>query len=170
MSSDGAPRAKEMGGSVVMRRVTIHMETADPLPSMRGQMPDTALTLQTQAGSVPLDRVAACVQRLDPATRALLDLSVRRGVRDDQMAPILRTDAFHLAWRRARALEHVANEVGGAPLGEVRMALEGLPREAWGLPGIWQPALPPGPAEGGEPGEPSRRAEPASAPGGSGSS
>src|SRR3954463_13390240 len=130
MSSDGAPRAKEMGGSVVMRRVTIHMETADPLPSMRGQMPDTALTLQTQAGSVPLDRVAACVQLPDPATRAHIDLSVRAGVGDDQMAPILRTDAFHLAWRRARALEHVASEVGGAPLGEERGALRDLQHAA----------------------------------------
>ena len=106
-------------------------------------MADAALTLPMQAGSVPLDRLASCVQRLDPATRALLDLSVRRGVRDDQMAPILRTDVFHLAWRRARALEHVANEIGGAPLGEVRIALEALPREAWGLPGMGQPALPP---------------------------
>jgi hypothetical protein len=95
---------------------------------------------------VRLDRLADCVRRLDPATRALLDLSVRRGVRDDQMAPILRTDPFHLAWRRARALERVANEVGGggrpAPLGDVRMALEALPREAWGLPGMGPPALP----------------------------
>lgn len=100
---------------------------------------------------MPLERLATCVQRLDPATRALLDLSVRRGVRDDQMAPILRTDAFHLAWRRARALEHVANELGGAPLGEVRMALEALPREAWGLPAVAQPALPaPAPAVGAE--------------------
>src|SRR6059058_1466846 len=92
---------------------------------------------------VRLDRLSECVRRLDPATRALLDLSVRRGVRDDQMAPILRTDAFHLAWRRARALEHVAGELGGAPLGEVRMALEALPRDAWGLPAMGQPALPP---------------------------
>src|SRR3954449_7203554 len=96
---------------------------------------------------VRLDRLADCVRRLDPATRALLDLSVRRGVRDDQMAPILRTDPFHLAWRRARALERVANEVGGggrpAPLGDVRMALEALPREAWGLPGMGPAALPP---------------------------
>jgi hypothetical protein len=102
---------------------------------------------------VRLDRLSDCVRRLDPATRALLDLSVRRGVRDDQMAPILRTDPFHLAWRRARALERVANEVGSggrpAPLGDVRMALEALPREAWGLPGAGPPALPspkPGPA------------------------
>src|SRR5437763_2696415 len=95
---------------------------------------------------VRLDRLSECVRRLDPATRALLDLSVRRGVRDDQMAPILRTDPFHLAWRRARALERVANEVGSggrpAPLGDVRMALEALPREAWGLPGAGPPALP----------------------------
>jgi hypothetical protein len=95
---------------------------------------------------VRLDRLADCVRRLDPATRALLDLSVRRGVRDDQMAPILRTDPFHLAWRRARALERVAKELGGAgrpaPLGDVRMALEALPREAWGLPGMGPPALP----------------------------
>jgi hypothetical protein len=114
---------------------------------MRPHMPEAALTVQLAGGGgVPLDRLAACVQRLDPATRALLDLSVRRGVRDDQMAPILRTDPFHLAWRRARALEKIASDVGNgggsAPLGEVRMALEALPRDAWGLPGAGPPALP----------------------------
>jgi hypothetical protein len=114
-----------------------------PLPARRAD----------PSAPVRLDRLAECVRRLDPATRALLDLSVRRGVRDDQMAPILRTDPFHLAWRRARALEKVANEVGSgsepAPLGEVRMALEALPREAWGLPGAGPPALPaPGPTVG----------------------
>ena len=95
---------------------------------------------------VRLDRLADCVRRLDPGTRALLDLSVRRGVRDDKMAPILRIDPFHLAWRRARALEQLASELGdgdkAAPLGEVRMALEALPREAWGLPGAGPPGLP----------------------------
>src|SRR4051812_24991303 len=119
-------------------------------------MPEAALTVPVgHAGAVPLDRLATCVQRLDPPTRALLDLSVRRGVRDDQMAPILRTDPFHLAWRRARALEKIAGEVGEgdrpAPLGEVRMALEALPREAWGLPEAGPPALPaPSPATGAE--------------------
>jgi hypothetical protein len=117
-------------------------------------MPDAALTVPLAgAGPVSLARLAACVQRLDPATRALLDLSVRRGVRDDQMAPILRTDPFHLAWRRARALEKIASDMGNgggpAPLGEVRMALEALPREAWGLPRMGPPALPaPSPAPG----------------------
>jgi hypothetical protein len=116
-------------------------------------MAEAALTVPLQVGAVPLDRLASCVQRLDPPTRALLDLSVRRGVRDDQMAPILRTDPFHLAWRRARALEKIASELGAAgraaPLGEVRMALEALPREAWGLPEAGPPALPsPQPATG----------------------
>jgi hypothetical protein len=114
-------------------------------------MSQMAVSVRTQPGAVSLRELAECVRRLDPATRALLDLSVRRGVRDDQLAPILRTDAFHLAWRRARALERVASEVGGAPLGEVRMALEALPREAWGLPGMGPPALPaPAPAVAAE--------------------
>jgi hypothetical protein len=80
------------------------------------------------------DRLADCVRALDPGTRALLDLSVRRRLRDDAMAPLLHTDAFHLAWRRARALERVASEVGGdepLPLAMVRAALEVLPSEAW---------------------------------------
>ncbi|MEA2421245.1 MAG: hypothetical protein QOF55_344 [Thermoleophilaceae bacterium] len=123
---------------------------------------------------IRLDRLAECVRRLDPATRALLDLSVRRGVRDDQMAPILRTDPFHLAWRRARALEQVAGEIGTAerpaPLGEVRMALEALPREAWGLPGMGPPALPaPEPTAAGKELVPAPSAEiagPAGRPGG----
>jgi len=115
-------------------------------------MAEVALTVPMQA-AVPLERLARCVQQLDPATRALLDLSVRRGVRDDHMAPILRTDPFHLAWRRARALEKIARELGegdrAAPLGEVRMALEALPREAWGLASAAQPSLPaPAPATG----------------------
>lgn len=84
--------------------------------------------------AIDLERLAESVRGLDPATRALLDLSIRRGFRDDAMAPILRTDVFHLAWRRARALEAVATAVGGdppVPLSVVRAALPQLPAEAW---------------------------------------
>jgi hypothetical protein len=91
-----------------------------------------------------VERLADCVRRLDPGTRALLDLSVRRRLRDDAMAPLLRTDPFHLAWRRARALERVASDVGGAedpvPLAQVRAALESLPAEVWDP--LSTPALP----------------------------
>jgi hypothetical protein len=123
---------------------------------------------------VAIDRLADCVRRLDPGTRALLDLSVRRRLRDDAMAPLLHTDAFHLAWRRARALEKVASEMGDdepLPLASVRAALEVLPREAWD-PLSMPMALPPGEkAEGGlqkaeetagqEAEEPAAEAEPA---------
>ena len=106
---------------------------------------------------VAVDRLADCVRRLDPGTRALLDLSVRRRLRDDAMAPLLRTDPFHLAWRRARALERVASDLGGdepIPLASVRAALETLPREVWdplSVPALpreaSEPASAPAPAE-----------------------
>jgi hypothetical protein len=109
-----------------------------PLPSTRRE---------PEPRSVEPDRLAECVRGLDPGTRALLDLSVRRRLRDDAMAPLLHTDAFHLAWRRARALERVASEVGGdepLPLAMVRAALEVLPSEAWdpvlALPAPQEPA------------------------------
>jgi hypothetical protein len=118
------------------------------------QAPVSLKPRRAAPGPVRLDRLAECVRRLDPSTRALLDLSVRRGVRDDAMAPVLRTDPFHLAWRRARALDQLASDVSDtdepAPLGEVRMALEALPGAAWGLPGMGPPALPPAGRSGSE--------------------
>jgi|SRR5947209_6480152 len=91
--------------------------------------------------ALSLEQLGRCVRRLDPGSRALLDLSVRRGVRDDAMAPILRTDPFHLAWRRARALERVAEALGGEPsLSDVRAALPELPDEVWApLPELMPP-------------------------------
>lgn len=85
-----------------------------------------------------MDRLAGAVRELDPATRALLDLSIRRRIRDDAMAPLLRTDPFHLAWRRARALERIAAAIADdddfLALGEVRAALTRLPDDAWLVP------------------------------------
>jgi hypothetical protein len=92
---------------------------------------------------VPLDRLAACVQTLDPGARALLDLSLRRGLRDEAIGAIVRQDPFRLAWGRARAIERVAAEMGAtgpAALRAIRLALPSLPDEAWGVP-----ALPPPP-------------------------
>jgi len=94
--------------------------------------------------AISLDELARCVRALDAATRALLDLSVRRKLRDDAMSPMLKTDPFHLAWRRARALERVASDLGGDPppaLTDVRAALAELPDEAWApLPQLMPPA------------------------------
>src|SRR3954470_6105719 len=148
MSSDGAPRANEIGASAGMREDDTEMP-ADPVPSIRlvvSALPQ--LPHASREPEVAVDLLADCVRRLDPGTRALLDLSVRRRFRDDAMAPLLHTDAFHLAWRRARALERVASDLGGdepLPLAMVRAALEVLPSEAWDP--LSTPALPPGPVE-----------------------
>ena len=99
--------------------------------------------LPARMQGVPLNRLAACVRSLDPGARALLDLSLRRGLRDEAIAAIVHQDPFRLAWGRARAIERVAEEMGAtgpAALRAVRLALPSLPEEAWGLP-----ALPPPP-------------------------
>src|SRR5919201_4036756 len=84
--------------------------------------------------AVAMDRLAECVRLLDAASRALLDLSLRHRIRDDDMAPILRIDPFNLAWRRARAIERIASELGlehPSGIGDVRAALSRLPAQAW---------------------------------------
>src|SRR5437764_510089 len=86
-----------------------------------------------------LNRLEAVVRALDPASRALLDLSLRRRMRDDDMAPLLRVDPFNVAWLRARAIERVASELGlddAIGIGKVRAALPRLPEQAWGLPAL----------------------------------
>ena len=90
-----------------------------------------------------LEGLEAGVRALDPATRALLDLSLRRRLRDDDMAPLLRIDSFNLAWRRARAIERLASDLGltdASGLAQVRAALPHVPERAW----LTLPALPAG--------------------------
>lgn len=97
------------------------------------------------AQAVPLGRLAECVQALDPGVRALLDLSLRRGLRDEAIAAIVREDPFRLAWGRARAIERVAEDMGAsgpAALRAVRHALPSLPDEAWGAPALSAPPAP----------------------------
>jgi hypothetical protein len=80
------------------------------------------------------ERLESCLRRLDPADRALLDLSLNRGIPDWAMAPILKTDPVRLAWKRARAIERVASRMGfdqPGGLAEVRSALSDLPDRAW---------------------------------------
>src|SRR3954468_1213078 len=104
------------------------------MASLPAPLPPSRREPDPEPQVVAPERLAECVRGLDPGTRALLDLSVRRRLRDDARAPLPHPDAFHLAWRRARALERVASEVGGdepLPLAMVRSALEVLPSEAW---------------------------------------
>ena len=113
-----------------------------------------------RASAMPASRIAivperleSCIRRLDPADRALLDLSLNRGIADATMAPVLRIDPMRLAWKRARALERVASRMGmddPAGLTAVRAALADLPSRAW-LPLELQPAPVPAALEPPEP-------------------
>jgi hypothetical protein len=107
--------------------------------------PARASVMPSRRLAIVPERLESCVRRLEPADRALLDLSLNRGISDAAMAPILRTDPMRLAWKRARAIERVASRMGldnAADIGAVRAALTDLPSRAW-MPLELQPAKPP---------------------------
>src|SRR5438093_1224563 len=94
------------------------------------------------------DRLMAALEELDPGSRALLDLTIRRGIRDEDLAELLRTAPSEVARKRTHAIERVAAEVGSSrpeQLPEVRTALAELPPEGWGArpPAPAPPAAPP---------------------------
>ena len=114
-----------------------------------------APALRRSPAAIVPERLESCIRRLDPVDRALLDLSLNRGIPDWALAPIVKTDPMRLAWKRARAIERVASRMGltdVADLPAVREALTALPDRAW-LPLELQPApappvlVPPEPAQ-----------------------
>ena len=50
--------------------------------------------------------------RVDPEGRALLDLSLRRGMDDSEIAGVLRVDRAEVARRREKLLDGLAGELG----------------------------------------------------------
>jgi hypothetical protein len=103
--------------------------------------------LASVPGRAPLsvDALTACVRELDPGSRALLDLSLRRKLPFEAMAGVLHTDPFDLARRRARAVARIAAELdleGAGVVATVKAALAGLPDDAWGVPVAPRPAAP----------------------------
>jgi hypothetical protein len=81
--------------------------------------------------------LSAAVRDLDRVDRALLSLTVRRGVPDEVVAEITRTDPADVARRRAAAIVRLAAAIGCPPEG-VAADLAALPAEAWqerGAPG-----------------------------------
>src|SRR5688572_13830334 len=84
--------------------------------------------------AVPTDRLPAAIGDLDPGNRALLDLSLRRGVSDAEIGELLRKEPAQVARGRDAVLELLADalDVGGHDRRErVRMAVAELPDEAW---------------------------------------
>ena len=92
--------------------------------------------------AVPADRLPAAIGDLDPGNRALLDLSLRRGVSDAEIGELLRKEPAEVARGRDAVLELLADalDVGGHDRRDrVRVAVAVLPDDAW------QPRRPPTP-------------------------
>ena len=83
---------------------------------------------------MPQDSFTSALARLDPASRALLDLSLRRGMRPEEIGELLGTEAASVEVAREAALEQLAHELAMddvSQLDDVRARLAELPPEAW---------------------------------------
>lgn len=84
--------------------------------------------------AVPADRLPDALGDLDPGNRALLDLSLRRGVSDAEIGELLHKEPTDVARGRDAVLELLADalDVAGPDRRErVREAVAALPDEAW---------------------------------------
>ena len=61
---------------------------------------------------MPTDSFAPALARLEPANRALLDLSLRRGMRPEEIGDLLGTDPESVIVAREAALEQLGVELG----------------------------------------------------------
>jgi DNA-directed RNA polymerase specialized sigma24 family protein len=74
------------------------------------------------------------LSRLDPESRALLDLSLRRGLDDDDIANVLRVDQDEVKRRRQEAFDRLVEELGlktRDERDELFATLQDLPQEYW---------------------------------------
>ena len=84
--------------------------------------------------AVTIKRLGEALGELDPESRALLDLTVRRGMEEDEIANILNVDADEVTTRRRRILEQLDSELGletRAERDELRATLPDLPPQLW---------------------------------------
>jgi DNA-directed RNA polymerase specialized sigma24 family protein len=78
--------------------------------------------------------MGAALAKLDPESRALLDLSLRRGMDDSDIAEVLRVRPDEVARRRAELLGRLAEELGldtREQRDELFAGLPDLPDEYW---------------------------------------
>jgi Anti-sigma-K factor rskA len=96
--------------------------TEDPAPSAhRGEI----LKVTPESFSQALDQ-------LDPGSRALLDLSLHRGMEDREIAELLGSDPDYVSSSREAAIAQIAEDLGLHGDGdEVRSALAEMGEEAW---------------------------------------
>ena len=72
--------------------------------------------------------------RIDDESRALLDLSLRRGLPDEEIAGILRVEPEEVGRRTAELLERLASDLqleGREQRDELFATLQDLPKKRW---------------------------------------
>src|SRR5947199_7818725 len=82
---------------------------------------------------LPTESFASALRELDPASRALLDLSLRRGMRPDEIADMLGADETTVVSSRDHALDQLAADlaVPRDQLDDLRARLAELPPDEW---------------------------------------
>jgi DNA-directed RNA polymerase specialized sigma24 family protein len=78
--------------------------------------------------------LGAALARLDDESRALLDLSMRRGMADEEIAAILKVEPSEVEHRRSELFERLASELeldGREQRDELFATLQDLPQELW---------------------------------------
>jgi hypothetical protein len=103
--------------------------------------------------AVPADRLPAALADLDPGNRALLDLSLRRGVSDAEIGELLRKTPDEVARGRDAVLELLADALAVDAHDRrerVRRAVVALPDDAWRTGPAAEPRREPEPAREGE--------------------
>jgi hypothetical protein len=90
------------------------------------------------AVAVTIEQARQALSRLDPADRALLDLSVARGLDDDMVAGFVRIEEPEVERRVHDVLDRLAADLSlrtRAERDELRATLPDLPRDVWGEEG-----------------------------------
>ncbi len=81
-----------------------------------------------------MERLGEALAKLDPESRALLDLSTRRGLEDGEIAGILSVRADDVADRREQIISELETELGLTTRdqrAELRADLPDLPARLW---------------------------------------
>jgi DNA-directed RNA polymerase specialized sigma24 family protein len=84
--------------------------------------------------AVRMRDLGAALRRLDPESRALLDLAFRRGLSDDEIAEALNANVDEASRRREELFERLARELGvegREARDELFATLPDLPPEVW---------------------------------------
>ena len=81
-----------------------------------------------------MEKLREELAQLDPTSRALLDLNLRRGMEEGEIAEVLEVEADEVSSRRDKALEQMASDLNldtREQRDELRATLPDLPAEYW---------------------------------------